>query len=146
MHSQLILLIQISVSIKKIVKHDKNVNCKLILLKIIYKKMKQAISELKYNLVHVSFLVLNLIGFAWMWTHATDWHFFVKYFSNQSFELAIVYSIVSLIKHTRESRITQILHELSFTYNIITCLGYWIVVRPYIINIISCNYLSHILV
>lgn len=77
-----------------------------------------------------------------MSTYATDWHFYVKYFSNQSFELAIIYSVVSLIKHTRESRITQILYELSFTYNIITCLGYWIVVRPYIIKIIPCTIYS----
>jgi hypothetical protein len=63
-----------------------------------------------------------------------DIHFLIKFFSIQSFELALFYSGFSIIKSTKESKITQILYELSFTYNIITGLGYWIIVRPHIID------------
>ncbi len=102
--------------------------------------MKPTISELKYNIIHVSFLIMNLIGFVWFCRHIRDIHYLIKFFSVQSFELAILYSIVSVIKSARESKVTQILYELSFTYNIITGLGYWIIVRAHVINHIPCKF------
>lgn len=99
--------------------------------------MKSSVSEPLYNIIHGSFMTINLIGFAWYCSHIHDIHFLIKFFSVQSFELAILYSIVSMFKSARESRWTQILYELSFTYNIITCLGYWLVARPAVVHLIS---------
>ncbi len=82
---------------------------------------------------------MNLIGFSWYFTEILNYHYLIKFFSVQAFELAILYSITSMIRSTRSSRVNQILYEISFTTNLIACLGYWIVVRPHVQNSIPCK-------
>ena len=92
------------------------------------------VSASTYNIVHGSFLVMNLIGIAWYCMEIFSFHYLIKYFSVQALWLAILYSITSMVHSTRQSKITQILYELSFTTNVIACLGYWIIVRPHVIT------------
>jgi hypothetical protein len=113
------------------------------------------ISVSRYNILHGSFLVMNLFGLVWYCMEIFNLHYLIKYFSVQAFWLAIFYSITSFVKSTRNSKITQILYELSFTTNMIACLGYWIIVRPHVLKLIPsifyiklvsftlCNDLTH---
>lgn len=94
------------------------------------------ISVSRYNILHGSFLVMNLFGLVWYCMEIFNLHYLIKYFSVQAFWLAIFYSITSFVKSTRNSKITQILYELSFTTNMIACLGYWIIVRPHVLKLI----------
>lgn len=99
------------------------------------------VSPSTYNIVHGSFLVMNLIGLVWYCTVIFNLHYLIKYFSVQAFWLAIFYSITSFVHSTRHSKITQVLYELSFTTNFIACLGYWIIVRSHVISRIPCIFL-----
>jgi hypothetical protein len=38
-----------------------------------------------YNLLHGSFLLMNLIGLIWYFSICPDYHHFIKYFSLQGF-------------------------------------------------------------
>lgn len=100
------------------------------------------VSASTYNIVHGSFLVMNLIGIAWYCMEIFSFHYLIKYFSVQALWLAILYSITSMVHSTRQSKINQILYELSFTTNVIACLGYWIIVRSHVITLIPCTFFS----
>lgn len=100
------------------------------------------LSDTGYNILHGSFFLMNLIGLVWYCISISDFHYLIKYFSLHAFWLAIFYSISSLIKSLRHAKITQILYELGFTTNVIACSGYWIIVRPHIVNFIQRKFLK----
>jgi hypothetical protein len=89
--------------------------------------------------MHVSFLVLNILGIVWYFSETFDIHSLIKYFSLQAFELALFYSFTSLFTSLKKSKLNQIFFELAFTSNVVTCLGYWSIVRGPAIEHITCN-------
>lgn len=55
----------------------------------------------QYNLLHGSFLLMNIIGFMWYFSICPDYHHFIKYLSLQGFEIALLYSFLSFLPLTR---------------------------------------------
>jgi len=52
--------------------------------------MRNSLSQAKYNVIHGSFLVMNLIGFIWFCFHMRDIHFFNKIFQYPIFRVGSI--------------------------------------------------------